>query len=176
MGWKAFKERFGITHIVTVDHQGNVINIGSPYVSNLLSISIETGYVSANSTFSRFGHESYPRLMSATREEILAAIEAQDTFTDHIPVYMYDGDLGEVVEKYCEETGWPNVTHDGYLMYNNEFSTDRSEVKCLALNDLVAYIKSLENKVEMLENDLQDTRKKIRRMQGVAEKLKQDEE
>jgi hypothetical protein len=35
---------------------------------------------------------------------------------------------GRIVEKQCEEYGWPNLTHDGQIMYENTYSPDRSKV------------------------------------------------
>ena len=43
-----------------------------------------------------------------------------------LPVYTYEG--GEIIEHKCEAYGWPNLTDDGQVMYNNKFSSDRNEV------------------------------------------------
>lgn len=49
-----------------------------------------------------------------------------DTFATSILVYTYKG--ARIIEKRCEEPGWPNVTHDGEMMYDNTFSTDKNTV------------------------------------------------
>ena len=124
MGWKTLKEQFRIEHIVQVTEAG--VCIGSGYVHDLATINPQTGRVSENNTFSRFLQEHCPALLAATPEQILQALAAKDVFSASITVYTY-GDSG-IVEKQCEATGWPNVTHDGWLMYDNRFSTDKRQV------------------------------------------------
>jgi hypothetical protein len=124
MGWKKLKECFEIGHIVQVTKEG--ICIGSGYVSDLVTVDPSTGAVAEHSTFSGFLKRECPALLAASAEEVLQAINAEDKFTAAITVYTYEG--SKIIEKLCEEPGWPNVTHDGELMYENRFSTDKETV------------------------------------------------
>lgn len=49
-----------------------------------------------------------------------ALLAKPDTFAASIPVYTWDASYA-IVSHQCEELGWPNVTHDGALMYRNTF-------------------------------------------------------
>lgn len=124
MGWKSLKERFGIDHIVHVTDEG--VCIGSSMVRDLAVIDPETGAMRSNRVFPDFLKRSYPAMLQAPAKEIVALLAAPDTFERAVVVHTYDG--AEIVEKLCEEAGWPNVTYDGILMSDNEFSTDRAAI------------------------------------------------
>lgn len=124
MGWKALKECFGIGHIVQVTDQG--VCIGSGYVYDLVTINPASGKVRESDVFANFLKNEYPTLFQATAEQVLELLKAPDVFSVSIPVYTYRD--GRILEKLCEKQGWPNVTHDGCLMYENRFSTDREQV------------------------------------------------
>lgn len=124
MGWKAFKDHFNIEHIVCIKN-GKLI-IGSDFVSDLVSIELSTGVVQANNTFPTFLQKHYPQLLDVESSEILILLNKEDTFSDSIKVFTYEDDV--LLEKHCEKLGWPNITHDGELMYENTFSTDKYEI------------------------------------------------
>jgi hypothetical protein len=125
MGWKNIKEHYRIGHIVAVEN-GNII-IGSGYVHDLLTVTkdgqLKWGALSPskNDDLARYHAE-----MSADVEKLKELISAPDTFKCAKPVYTYAG--GEIIETFCEEYGWPNVTHDGQIMYENTFSSDKAKV------------------------------------------------
>ncbi|TBW57382.1 hypothetical protein EZI54_06915 [Marinobacter halodurans] len=58
--------------------------------------------------------------------ELRELAQRDDRFKRSIKVYTYRG--SEVSETLCENPGWPNVTHDGQIMYVRRFSTDRDTV------------------------------------------------
>lgn len=139
MGWKALKEYFGITHIVQVA-QDKVL-IGSGYVSDIATIDSKTGEVATNMTFPGFLKEHYPALLAAKPADIVQLLESLDTFSASVPVFTYEG--GKIIEKFCEEPGWPNVTHDGCVMYDNSYSTDKEKVVRFARRNAEAGIRLL---------------------------------
>lgn len=152
MGWKALKEAFGIDgHIVCVTEKG--ICIGSGYVHDLATIEPHTGRVIENSTFSDFLSRHYPDLRQASPEQVLALIQAEDTFTASIPVYTY-GD-GKIIEKHCEALGWPNVTHDGQVMYDNTYSADKAAVVAWAKRDAELEVNGAQEYIERLREQLE---------------------
>lgn len=154
MGWKNIKEQYGITHIVQVTDKG--ICIGSPYVGDLIVVkadgTVEAGImgVDGNDKLQRYFNE-----MSADKEKLAALISAEDTFAKSIPVYTYEG--GQIIVKQCEELGWPNVTHDGQLMYANSFSGDKSEVVMWAKRNARAGVEITERCVEARVKALAET-------------------
>ena len=157
MGWKNIKEHFSIGHNVCITSKG--ICIGSGYVHDLAVIDINTGSAAANSVFKNFLRDKYPALLDATAEEVLQLISNQDTFKVSLPVYTYDG--GEIVEKHCEEYGWPNVTHDGEQMYDNTFFTDKKKAIEAAMADAVAGVKAYAGQVEQYKTDLNKARVRL---------------
>lgn len=150
MGWKTFKERFSITHLVSVTEEG--ICIGSSYVSALVVVNPETGKVTEDATFRGFLKEHYPELSAASPDEILQAIRATDSFTTSIPVFTYQG--SQILEKHCEKMGWPNVTHDGCLMYKNLFFDNRHDAQVRAREEALARLKEAQSGVKQLQEEL----------------------
>lgn len=150
MGWKALKDKFAIGHLVCVTERG--ICIGSSYVHDLATINPETGVVEENSTFSGFLDNNYPALRSASAQEILQLVNAPDSFKANIPVYTYED--SQILEKYCEMPGWPNVTHDGCLMYENTFFANKEEAIAKAQASAVSRLKFARQQVNELQTEL----------------------
>lgn len=157
MGWKALKEHYQIEHLVTV--QQEYICIGSNLCRNLAMIDTETGKIVPNSTFADFLPDNYPTLASASDAERLALIEQADQFKASIPVFTF-GD-GKIIEKQCEATGHPNVTHDGILMYHNRFTTDRNQAVSWAMNDLESWKATLTECIERLEREIDEKQEEL---------------
>ena len=145
MGWKNIKEHFNITgHAVCVDERG--ICIGSGYVSNLICIDPETGIARENSTFSGFIDKYYPAIKEAGPEKILELIKEPDTFNFSLPVFTFEN--GEVIEKQCEEYGWPNVTHDGCMMFDNTFTKDKEKAIKWAKSNASSHIRFFKESIQ----------------------------
>ena len=155
MGWKTFKQHFEIGHIVTIDREQRVLQIGSPYIHNLVEIDISTGAVVKNGIGARddyFLRDYYPNIAAATDAERKALIDAADAFDRSIAVFTYD--RGDIIEKQCEETGWPNVTHDGQLMYENTFSTDKAWIVARAKRNAALRAERQADHVKRCHEDL----------------------
>lgn len=126
MGWKSVKEHYRIEHAVAVYPEKGIC-IGSPYIHDIIVISLETGQITR-----RWGEPHrdpiarYLAEMDADPAKLAELVAQADTFERSIPVYTYEG--AEIVECFCEEPEWPNVTHDGRMMFENTFSTDRDQV------------------------------------------------
>ncbi|QMI49713.1 hypothetical protein [Burkholderia sp. MBR-1] len=157
MGWKALKEKFGIRHHVHVTSDG--ICIGSGYVPNLVTIEPCTGKVQENRTFPNFLRENYPSLLDAAPEELVTLIGAGDLFAAAIPVYTYEG--GDIIEKQCEEPGWPNVTHDGAMMYENTFSIDKVTVVAWAKRNANLATEHTRDQIAVVERELATLRERL---------------
>jgi hypothetical protein len=170
MGWKALKEKFGIKHSVQVTSEG--VCIGSAYVHNLVTIDPRTGKVQENPTFGDFLRKSYPALLEAAPEEILALVDAPDAFTSSITVYTYED--GDIIEKRCEEPGWPNVTHDGCMMYENTYSTDKDKVVAWAKRSAAMAIKFTQEDIERREKELADCHSQLTAATANRAKLEAD--
>lgn len=152
MGWKNIKDTYRITHQVTVED--NTICIGSPMVHDLARIDMATGDIQENQTFSGFLEKTYPFLLSADPGYLRQLIDKPDVFKNDITVYTFED--GSILECQCEEPGYPNVTHDGQLMYENRFSTDRSQVVAWAKKDLECWYRNLGERIERLQSDIDE--------------------
>ena len=92
--------------------------------------------------------------MDADPFKLAELVAAEDIFERSIPVFTYQG--GEIVEKQCEELGWPNVTHDGCMQFENTFSPDAGLVRTWAIDNARAGIEwmtahALEKEAELSE-------------------------
>ena len=59
MGWKAFKEHYKIGHRVEV--RGEFLKIGSPYVSELITIEMATGQIVSTKLGPPFNNDDLDR-------------------------------------------------------------------------------------------------------------------
>ena len=156
MGCKALKAHYGIQHIVHVV-DGGAIAIGSPYLPIIILITdgdpewklmpMPDGEL--DDVFDRMVREP---------DVVRALIATPDTFERAIPVWTFDYD-GNIVEHACEKPGWPNTTHDGVLMYENRFSTDRSQVVAWARENLALYAEHAQECVAEASKQLEEKRK-----------------
>ena len=151
MSWKNVKQHYGIVHIVHVD--GAVLKIGSPYINNIIEIDragkvIKRYLNGGNDDLSRYQKE-----IDADPGVFRALFEAPDVFARSIPVFAFVD--GQVTEKECEEIGWPNVTHDGSLMYNNQFFLDKPSAIEYARRSLVSDIQWQQEHIDKTMERLQ---------------------
>lgn len=167
MGWKAVKDHFNIEHIVQIIE--NKIVIGSGYCSDLAIINMNTGKVVRNETFPTFLKEFYPDLLSAKKNQILDLLAFQDEFESSIPVYTYKDD--QIILKYCEKAGYPNVTHDGILMYENTFSVDKDIVVGWAKRDVDLRLERYLERITESEAILEELKEKSSKCLKFKEKL-----
>jgi hypothetical protein len=168
MGWKKIKSHFGIEHIVQVD--GDAIKIGSGYVPDLLTIKLApTIQVEKSSIISRGGElDIIADKMLADLSKVKELFESPDTFGADIPVFTFEG--GEIQEKKCEEFGWPNVTHDGCLMYENSFSKDRSEVVVWAQESAKSHVENAQENLQYCEKKLADAKEYLAKKKEILDK------
>jgi len=153
MGWNTFKKHFNIGHIVQIRERD--LLIGSSYISALVSINMDTGMIQKEEHYrASFLREYYPNIFAATQDEIKALLDAEDTFTQSIPVYTYEG--LRILAKYCEEVGCPNVTHDGVLMYANTFSTNIDHVVAWAKRNRASRLDNLRDRITERSKELDE--------------------
>ena len=155
MGWKSVKKHYRIGHFVAVYPEKGIC-IGSPYIHDILVVSLDGVLTktdednwgrSINSDIDR-----YQREMQADPEQLARLVKQPDTFERSIPVYTYEG--AEIVECACEEIGYPNVTHDGRMMFENTFSADRDQVVKWAARNARASLEGWSERVAECTRDL----------------------
>lgn len=167
MGWKAFADHFGIRHIVQV--KGDTLFIGSSMYHDLARVCMKTGAVASCSEFEGFVRENYPELQDADPASILKLLEQPDTFTANITVYSYEG--ANILESQCEKLGWPHVTHDGELMYENTHSTDKETVIRWAKKSAQSEAKYTHLYISELEGQLEKARQQLQQAEAALATL-----
>jgi hypothetical protein len=150
MGWKNIKEHYRIKHLIQLTPEG--VSIGSGYIPDLIVVS-RTGEV-----LKRYDERSnddlrrYQAEIDASPEKFVELLQAPDHFERAIPVYTFDGAV--ILEKFCEELGWPNTTHDGLMMYDNRFFANRSDAIAKAKREAAAGVQMVENHLQRLREDV----------------------
>lgn len=124
MGWKNVKEHYRIGHLVQVSDKG--ICIGSPYIHDLIVIGFDGSFVKKYDGRVNDDLRRYQSEMLADMAKLKELVESPDVFEKSVTIWTYED--GDIIEKQCEIPEWPNVTHDGKMIYENTFSTDRSKV------------------------------------------------
>jgi hypothetical protein len=164
MGWKNVKEHYRIKHQVRASEAG--ICIGSPYISDILIINFDGVLTKRYDDGSNDDILRYQSEMDADPALLKRLVQAEDVFAASIPVYTYAD--GCIVEKRCEVPGWPNVTNDGDMMYENMYSTDKAQVIEWAKRNAALVVRVGLRDVEQAEKALSDARSRL-------EKYKSDE-
>lgn len=169
MGWKNIKEAYGIKHIVRIVPDKGIC-IGSGYIHDIIVIDKDFNIKRSQHIGRGEPFDSMVRAMEADKAELRRLFDAPDTFAKSVTVYTYDYD-GNIIEKKCEEPGWPNITHDGECMYENTFSTDRAQVVEWASANIEATIKSTRRTLADTERELEECRKHLAGYEAAALKL-----
>lgn len=189
MGWKNVQTHYGIMHYVRVTEAG--ICIGSGYVHDLIVIAETDKRRDWRDTVDRretaIGHnisiwrptylgrgepfDGIVKAMADDPEALRRLIDAPDTFEKSIKVYTYDYD-GNIIEKLCEEPGWPNATHDGAMQYENTFSTDRDQVVEWARRNNELALENARERVKQAARDFDEANANLAKREAAVAKLK----
>ncbi len=170
MGWKNVKEHYRIKHLIRVS-DGSIC-IGSPYIHDIIKISLDGKLTKRDRASVNADLDRYQREFEADPETLKRLIEAPDTFQRSIPVFTYQG--GQILEKFCEELGWPNVTHDGLEMYENTFSEDKNQVVAWAKRNADIGIRSQIRNIQELELKIENYRGRLATELANRERLEAD--
>lgn len=169
MGWKNVKEHYRIQHIVQMSSEG--LCIGSGYISECIVVSRDGQLIKrhdrSNDLLGRYQTE-----MEADPAKLKDLLNTPDSFVASIPVYTYEG--GQIIEKHCEALGYPNVTHDGMIQYENLFSADKAQVITWAKENAASSIRYGEQTVDELTQRLADCKARVAQEKAILAKLEAD--
>lgn len=156
MGWKKVKEHYRIEHIVKMSSEG--LCIGSGYIPETIVVNaageIVTRYDRGNNALER-----YQREIEADPDLFVRLMAEPDVFERNVPVFSYAG--AQVLEKQCEELGWPNVTHDGDMMYENTWFPTREEAIRKAKEDARAGVELWGRHLVRVEDEVKRLQREI---------------
>lgn len=166
MGWKNVKEHYGIKHFVHM--RGEDLAIGSAYIPDALVISKEGAVVkqfgSSVAEFDRYRDQIFAD--PAAFQRLMAE---PDTFGASIPVYSFQD--GKLVTQQCEKFGWPNNTHGGQLMYENQHFESVALAVERAREDYAAAQSGLLNVIAEQESQLAETKDRLAKYERYAADL-----
>lgn len=169
MGWKAFKDHFKITHIVHIDSDGQLV-IGSPMMPKIVIIDFKSGQILKDGIGSSFLKKHYPEILTVDSEKIKELLAQEDNFSSNIKkVFRFKN--GVIEEKLTEETNFPNVTHDGTLIYDNELFNNYSEALEKAVVNEKSSLSFLENDIKRLEKELLKTKLRLKESKNSLKNL-----
>lgn len=159
-----------------ITNDGGNIAIGTSMCHNLITVNRKTLKISyAIDTW----HEGRNALKSEKLkfiwdklEELIASgkigeiIEKDDVIENPITVFTCEN--GKIIERHTDKLGWPNVTHDGFMMWDNTYFTTRLEAieyGILAIESRLQYSKEnregLLLKLEECNSRIADTEEKL---------------
>lgn len=178
MGWKNFKEKYNINHIVHV--VDNHIVIGANFMPVLLRINMENGkiveelYASSLNLSLKSAYEElknlYPDLFNDSPKERLNVIKTEDNFVTNYILYTFDED-GNIIEKESEGDDFPSVTNDGTLIYSNMFFKEKSQAYNKAFKNFENHSKYFSQNIKKLEDELKSSKKSLLKNQNILSKL-----
>ena len=168
MGWKNVKTHYRIEHIVEISD--GLLKIGSSFVPGLIEVhpdgTVKWGKLgeSENEELKRYYKE-----MSADKDLLKKLLNSPDVFLRELPVWFYEN--GELVEKKCEDYGWPNLTYDGLIMYDNVFFKTRNDAVEKAKRELASHIGFLLKEKASKENELKEISDSLVELENERRKL-----
>ena len=114
----------------------------------------------------------YQAEMDADTAKLKGLVESEDTFDKSIRVYTYED--GKILEKMCENPSWPNITHDGCLMYENTFSTDETRVVKWEKESMNGLAELFKRRISETGEELTKLSKDLIKTMRLLEKLNDD--
>lgn len=148
------------------DH-GKYIAVGSYLCHNLIAVDKETLKITYALDSMREGKASLQRKDDSELldiwnklEELISSgniqeiINGADTAENPITVYSFDENKCEIVESFCEALGYPNVTLDGEMMYNNTHFASREDSVKKAIENAEAGVRLTLRCISEKESDI----------------------
>lgn len=167
MGWKNVKDHYRIRHFVHL-RDGNIC-IGSAYIADIIVVRPD-GTLLKEDRSSSPDLRRYQDEITADPATFQRLMQEPDQFSSSITVYTFAD--GQILAQQCEEPGWPNVTHDGHLMYDNSHFTDRSKCIQRAISEYDAGASLARRDIAAAEAELQSSRDELARCESFVAALK----
>lgn len=168
--WKNVKEHYSIGHIVSVTDRG--ICIGSSYIPDLIVIGLDGNIIKSDAGKINEDLQRYMAEFKADLAKLKELVTARDTFSKSLPVFTYEG--SNIIEEQCEKYGWPNVTHEGRLMYENTYSKSKSKVVAWAKQSAESELKWLSEQLKKDKASLAELEKGMVKAEHDLATLKAD--
>lgn len=97
-------------------------------------------------------------------------MDGKDELENPLPVFSVEN--GEIIESLTDAYGYPNVTDDGILMYDNtHFSTEKQALE-YAVEEYSAGVEFLQRRLKEIEQDLTNMKNKLAMEKRYLESVK----
>jgi hypothetical protein len=163
----------------TIQQDGEKIFIGGAYCNDLISVNMETLEMNTalNKGEGRAGLRNdelvmiWDKLTELIKNgEIRDIIEGKDEIENPLTVYtVQDGELKECI---TDEYGWPNVTDDGFLMYENQYFRRKEAAIQRGIYDLESQIISSKRLIDEYVDKLKRHKDLIKESENCMRELK----
>jgi hypothetical protein len=169
----------------TIQQDGEKICIGGAYCNDLISVNMETLKMktAVHIHGGRAGLRSdelvmiWDKLTELIKNgEIKDIIEGKDEIENPLTVYTVQN--GELKECITDEYGWPNVTDDGFLMYENQYFRTKeaaiqrgiADLECQIISSKILideYVESLKKHKDLIKES-ENRMRELKEMQGFS--------
>lgn len=100
-------------------------------------------------------------------------INGNDELDIKLPVF-YMNTEGNIIESYTDEYGYPNITYDGKLMYDNYFFKTKREAIIDSLERYKIRVNTFLDNIEKYERDLKTNKEKLKTSRDIINNLERE--
>lgn len=172
MGWKRIRQHYRVdeAHAIVKIKEGRV-HFGSGYMGSILVVDPD-GRIHERRDALSGSIAKCAAMIGEDPATFRAMFEQRDEFDRSITVFTWDED--RILEKRCEAIGWPNVTHDGDLMADNRYSTDRQTVIDWAKEDAASAVAAYRRHLVEIEQKMAEAMRNLAHADQVLNRLRGD--
>ena len=102
--------------------------------------------------------------------ELKTIIENNDSAEGMFPVYSCPN--GVIKKQFADIFGYPNITHNGEMMYENTFFKTEQEAIKYGIEDMGYAIKNYSNRIYDMEKETEQRKAELSKCIGLLENLK----
>lgn len=166
------------TQYIIADYD-SYIGIGSHWCHNLISIDKttfklkyaldynNTDTINKNSPMFDIWNKLEELISNNTMIDI---INGNDELDIKLPVF-YMNTEGNIIESYTDEYGYPNITYDGKLMYDNYFFKTKREAIIDSLERYKIRVNTFLDNIAQYERDLKTNKEKLKTSRDIITNL-----
>ena len=168
---RALRERLGIPKDswIICEPDDTYCWIGNGYIPDMIRIVTSTGRVDLlkylDPACLKLPDKLVPVLEELKRMSDSGELREFTQGNDEIenPISVFFAEDGTVVEEVTDESGWPNVTHTGKVMYENTAFKTRKEAAQYGMEQAKSYTKFAEEEVKKLEDQKETWKRRGRK-------------
>lgn len=178
---RALKHYLNDTKYIVCQNETNIC-IGSPYIPELIKINKKTLKLSCmelnyendepNFIVPELNDIYYKLKKLVDSGQIQEYLNGNDEIEKKLPVYKEED--GEIIETYTDAYGYPNLTIDGYVMYENEYFKSKIACKKYAIKCCVSGIDNYNRYIQQKLKEIEELTVHINSCQRDLKKLLKD--